>query len=69
MVVHCSAGVGRSGPFVAIDIELEKYACESCMDVFSAVTILRQFRCHMVQTAEQYVYVYKVLVDAISRSV
>ena len=69
VVVHCSAGVGRTGSYIAIDIQLEKYACESRMDVFTAVSILRQFRCHLVQTAVQYVYVHKVLVDAISRSV
>ena len=35
MVAHCSAGVGRTGSFLAVDIELEKYANEGCVDIFT----------------------------------
>ena len=34
-VVHCSAGVGRAGSFVTVDVELEKYAQETRVDVFT----------------------------------
>ena len=35
MVVHCSAGVGRAGSFVVVDVELEKYLNESTIDIFT----------------------------------
>ena len=34
IIVHCSAGVGRAGSFVVVDVQLEKYANESTIDVF-----------------------------------
>lgn len=35
LVVHCSAGVGRAGSFTTVDIQLEKYANESRIDIFT----------------------------------
>ena len=85
MIVHCSAGVGRTGSYIAIDIAIEKYVCEKRVDVFScalrfgwwllmlmrvaAVMILRQFRCRLVQVPAQYVFVHKVVVDAVAEMV
>ena len=34
MVIHCSAGVGRSGSFVCVDTQIEKFANEGTIDVF-----------------------------------
>ena len=50
MVVHCSAGVGRTGTFIVIDTQLQKIKHEGNVDVFNNVRMLRYSRNHMVQT-------------------
>lgn len=69
LVVHCSAGVGRTGAFIVADIQLEKYANERQIDIFHCLTILRQFRCKLVQMPQQYVFAHQVIVDAIVQMV
>ena len=49
MVVHCSAGVGRTGTFIALSILLEKIKTESAINVFECVNQLRKKRLFMVQ--------------------
>ena len=50
VVFFCSAGVGRSGTFIALDILLEQAHNRSFVDVFECVKKLRGQRVHMVQT-------------------
>ncbi|RDW67963.1 hypothetical protein BP6252_09359 [Coleophoma cylindrospora] len=68
-IVHCSAGVGRSGTFIALEYllaELEAGAWEKWEDdeadpIFETVNTLRMQRRTMVQAAEQYDFLYTVL--------
>ena len=53
--VVCSAGVGRTGTFIAIDNILEQLEKEKIVDVPGAITKMRQRRMKMVQT---YVSLY-----------
>ena len=59
MVVHCSAGVGRTGTFIAISILLQKINVEDSINIFECVNQLRKKRLFMVQALvrgeEQYV--------------
>ncbi|TGZ61872.1 hypothetical protein CRM22_007752 [Opisthorchis felineus] len=64
IVVHCSAGVGRTGAFILLDILLEQMRHEKAVDVFSTVSRLRAQRNFMVQTEDQYAFVYEALVEA-----
>ena len=68
-ILHCSAGVGRTGSYVVADIEIEKMLAEDCVDIFKAVSIVRQFRARLVQVSAQYLFIHQVLVDALINKV
>ena len=61
----CSAGVGRTGTYVVIDAMLDRIQHEQTLDVYGHVTCLRAQRNYMVQTEDQYVFIYEALVDAV----
>ena len=50
MVVHCSAGVGRTGTFITLFTQLQRIKAEGNLDVFGFVRSMRRRRCYMVQT-------------------
>ena len=50
ILVHCSAGVGRTGTFIAVDLALEQARREGVVDIAGIVNRLRQQRMKMVQT-------------------
>ncbi|KRT81496.1 hypothetical protein AMK59_5764, partial [Oryctes borbonicus] len=60
ILVHCSAGIGRTGTFIVIDMildQLEKHDdCE--IDIQRTVQMVRSQRSGMVQTEAQYKFVY-----------
>ncbi|XP_015753443.1 PREDICTED: receptor-type tyrosine-protein phosphatase mu-like [Acropora digitifera] len=66
MVVHCSAGVGRTGAFIVIDAMLESIEKKKVVDVCNYVQLLRSNRISMVQTEEQYVFIYMALLESIT---
>jgi netrin-G3 ligand len=50
LVVHCSAGVGRTGTFITLFTQLQRIQAEGTVDVFGFVRSMRAKRCYMVQT-------------------
>ncbi|XP_048879335.1 receptor-type tyrosine-protein phosphatase T isoform X11 [Brienomyrus brachyistius] len=64
IVVHCSAGAGRTGCFIAVDIMLDMAENEGVVDIFNCIRELRSQRVNMVQTEEQYVFVHDAILEA-----
>ncbi|XP_022102896.1 receptor-type tyrosine-protein phosphatase epsilon-like [Acanthaster planci] len=61
ILVHCSAGSGRTGVFIALSYLLQRAKAEGIVDVFQAVRTLRQQRPHMVQDVAQYQFCYRAM--------
>nr|XP_020485270.1 receptor-type tyrosine-protein phosphatase V-like [Labrus bergylta] len=65
-VVHCSAGVGRSGTFVTLLWLMQLSARGIQPDIRAAVEDLRLHRMWMVQNVEQYIFVHQCLLHWLS---
>ncbi|XP_036069042.1 protein tyrosine phosphatase receptor type Db isoform X14 [Oryzias melastigma] len=66
MVVHCSAGVGRTGCFIVIDAMTERIKHEKTIDVYGHVTLMRSQRNYMVQTEDQYIFIHDAVLEAVT---
>ncbi|XP_036409559.1 receptor-type tyrosine-protein phosphatase F isoform X4 [Megalops cyprinoides] len=64
MVVHCSAGVGRTGCLIVIEAMLERMKHEKTVDIYGHVTCMRSQRNYMVQTEDQYIFIHEALLEA-----
>ncbi|XP_067396735.1 receptor-type tyrosine-protein phosphatase eta [Emydura macquarii macquarii] len=64
-LVHCSAGVGRTGTFIAIDHLIQQMEMENTSDVYGVVYDLRMHRPLMVQTEDQYIFLNQCVLDII----
>ncbi|KAK3611221.1 hypothetical protein CHS0354_002117 [Potamilus streckersoni] len=65
MVVHCSAGVGRTGTFIALDIICNDVSETGHVAIMRCVDNLREQRVNMVQTANQYMFLHEVVAEAL----
>ncbi|XP_077994494.1 tyrosine-protein phosphatase non-receptor type 5-like [Glandiceps talaboti] len=61
VVVHCSAGLGRTGCFIAISIGVRQLQEESMVDILGIVCQMRLDRGGMIQTNEQYEFIHQAL--------
>ncbi|MCJ8735808.1 hypothetical protein PDJAM_G00251700 [Pangasius djambal] len=64
-VVHCSAGVGRTGTFIALDHLIFQIERENMVDIYGIIHDMRMHRPLMVQTEDQYVFLNQCASDII----
>ncbi|XP_068563645.1 receptor-type tyrosine-protein phosphatase C isoform X2 [Cebidichthys violaceus] len=63
IVVHCSAGVGRTGTYIGIDAMMEGLEAEGRVDIYGYVVRLRRQRCLTVQVEAQYILIHQALLE------
>ncbi|OWF43871.1 Receptor-type tyrosine-protein phosphatase T [Mizuhopecten yessoensis] len=64
LIVHCSAGIGRTGTFIALDALFEYGKENGVVDVMEFVRTMRKDRVNMVQTSDQYIAIHNLLIEA-----
>ncbi|CAF1315799.1 unnamed protein product [Adineta steineri] len=67
ILLHCSAGIGRTGTFCAIDMGIKRYLNEKLIDIPSTVVKMRHERSGSVQTEDQYLFAHLALMDFIKQ--
>ncbi|XP_067667158.1 multiple epidermal growth factor-like domains protein 11 isoform X2 [Haliotis asinina] len=67
-VVHCSAGIGRTGTFIALDFLLAQAREEGAVDPHECIVKLRHQRMDLIQTRDQYIFLHDALIEALPSS-
>lgn len=63
VVVHCSAGIGRSGTYCTIDYCMSQLADTGRVNVIGTVRQLRSQRACSIQTEDQYEFCYRTILE------
>nr|XP_057932138.1 phosphatidylinositol phosphatase PTPRQ [Doryrhamphus excisus] len=66
IAVHCSAGVGRTGVFIALDHLIQHIRDHDFVDVYGLVAELRSERMCMVQNLAQYIFLHQSTLELLN---
>ncbi|XP_058527750.1 tyrosine-protein phosphatase non-receptor type 20 isoform X9 [Ochotona princeps] len=67
LVVHCSAGVGRTGVFLCLDVVFCAIEKNYSFSISNIVAQMREQRYGMIQTKEQYSFCYEVVLEVLQK--
>eukprot|EP00079_Xenopus_tropicalis_P020214 XP_012810882.1 PREDICTED: tyrosine-protein phosphatase non-receptor type 13 isoform X3 [Xenopus tropicalis] len=67
IITHCSAGIGRSGTLICLDVMLALISKDLEFDILNMVHTMRLHRHGMIQTEEQYIFCYQVILYILKR--
>ncbi|XP_063775940.1 tyrosine-protein phosphatase non-receptor type 13 isoform X2 [Pseudophryne corroboree] len=67
IITHCSAGIGRSGTLICIDVMLGLISKDLEFNISDLVRTMRLQRHGMIQTEEQYIFCYQVILYILKR--
>ncbi|NXJ07114.1 PTN20 phosphatase, partial [Odontophorus gujanensis] len=65
VVAHCSAGIGRSGVLLCVEILLSYIEKDLCFDIKHIVRDLREQRFGMIQNKDQYLFCYEFVLQVL----
>jgi len=68
IVVHCSAGVGRTGTFIVLDTLMQQIGTCETIDIYGQVYEMRKHRVQMVQTEAQYICLHQCALKLIEEA-
>ncbi|XP_017055441.1 tyrosine-protein phosphatase non-receptor type 9 isoform X2 [Drosophila ficusphila] len=63
IVVHCSAGIGRTGTFITLDICISRLEDVATADIRGTVEKIRSQRAYSIQMPDQYVFCHLALIE------